>query len=56
MKKKLKYKTIHKFRFFTFIILDVNYSVNIIQRLLKSFLLVLAMVIEGTVSDFLFRP
>ena len=31
--------------------MDVNNSVNIIQRLPKSFLLVLAMVIEGTVSQ-----
>ena len=52
MKKKIqkKYKTIHKFRFFTFIFLDVNNSVNIIQRLPNLFLLVLAMVKEGTMS------
>ena len=47
----LKYKTIHEFRFFTFIFLDINNPVNIIQRLPKSFLLVLAMVTEGTVSQ-----
>ena len=31
--------------------LDINNSVNITQRLPKSFLLVFAMVIEGTVSQ-----
>ena len=51
MKKKLKYKTIHKFRFVTLIFLDVNNSVNIIQRLPNSLLLGLAMVIEGTVPQ-----
>ena len=34
--------------------MDVYNSVNIIQRLPKSFLLVLAMVIEGTVSQILY--
>ena len=34
--------------------MDVNNSVNIIQRLPKSFFLVLAMVIEGTVSQILY--
>ena len=53
-RKQLKYKTIHEFRFFTFIFLDINNSVNIAQRLPKSFLLVLAMVIEGTVSQVFF--
>ena len=47
---KSKYKTIHKFWFFTFIFLDIHNSVKIIHRLPKSFLLVFAMVIEGTVS------
>ena len=51
MRQKKKYKTINKFLFFTFIFLDVNNSINIIQRLPKSLLLVLAMVIEGTVSQ-----
>ena len=50
-RKLFKYKTIHEFRFFTFIFLDISNSVNIIQRLPKSVLLVLAMVIEGTVSQ-----
>ena len=49
--KKLKYKTIHKFRFVTLIFWDINNLVNIIQRLPKYLLLVLAMVIEGTVSQ-----
>ena len=50
MKTKIKVQD-HTFRFFTFIFSDVNKLVNIKQRLSTFFLLVLAMVIEGTVSQ-----
>ena len=50
-KMKIKVQDHTYILIFCLIFLDTDNSVNIIQRLLKSFLLVPAIVIEGTVSQ-----